>query len=174
MGTLTAGIPWVVWDPVDPTTGERVLAAHAFAWLFDVKVILLFGFLALALVIKRPFCRIACPLGLIFSFFNRVSLVQLVVSKKCDRCDACEKLCPVDIKVYEDPASSECIRCLDCTSCDHVRVGIRWPSGGKLLPSFADASAKAIAGAPLEATAEPDLGDDDADELDEGEHRGAK
>jgi ferredoxin-type protein NapH len=141
VGTLLAAIPWKIWDPVDPTTGESLLGDSTFGWLFGAKIVLLLGFLALSLVVKRPFCRVVCPLGLIFSFFNRVSLFKLAVSKKCDHCDACEKICPVDIKVYEDPNSSECIRCLDCTSCAHVRMGVRLLSRDRVLPAFAGAVA---------------------------------
>jgi len=84
---------------------------------------LLLVFLVLFVVSKRPFCRMACPLGLLFSFFNRVSLVKLEVDGgNCDSCDTCQKICPVDIKVYEDPNSPECIRCMKCTSCSHVNV----------------------------------------------------
>jgi ferredoxin len=32
----------------------------------------------------------------------------------CIRCDRCQTVCPVDIRVYETPASGACIRCLEC------------------------------------------------------------
>ena len=86
-----------------------------------------------SMLIKRPFCRVICPLGLILSFFNRVSLFRLEVSSACNRCDVCQKLCPVDIKVYEDPNSDQCIRCLDCTACACVtKTGVPLRGGAAL------------------------------------------
>ncbi|MFC1587686.1 4Fe-4S binding protein [Planctomycetota bacterium] len=86
------------------------------------KVVILLGFLVLFVFAKRPFCRFVCPMGLIFSFFNRISVLQLKVAATCDHCDACQKNCPVDHKVYEDPNSPECVRCLQCTACKHVQI----------------------------------------------------
>ena len=93
---------------------------------------LTFGFLLWFLADKRPFCRYACPLGLLFSLFNRVSLLKLEVSPSCNQCDACVKVCPVDIKVYEDPNSGQCIRCLNCLACTKVKVAV--PLLGLLRP----------------------------------------
>jgi len=83
--------------------------------LFALKMIVLALFLAAMVFVKRPFCRAACPLGAIFSFFNRVSIFRLSVNPdKCIKCDKCYDVCPMDIKVYENPNDADCIRCLDC------------------------------------------------------------
>ena len=37
-------------------------------------------------------------------------------------CNRCSETCPVDIKVWEDPNSSSCVRCLNCLKCDHVKL----------------------------------------------------
>jgi ferredoxin-type protein NapH len=121
-GTLTAAIPWALWNPKDPVTGLPMIADGSLGSMFAIKVIILLGFLALFVVAKRPFCRVVCPLGLIFSFFNKHSLVKLEVSGRCSRCDQCQKDCPVDIKVYEEPNAPACIRCLKCTDCKHVKL----------------------------------------------------
>jgi len=122
-GTLTAGIPWVLWDPAGAVAGRPSLAGSA-GTLFAVKVGILVAFLVLFTAIKRPFCRAACPLGAILSLFSKVSLVRLHVSSSCNGCGQCQKLCPVDHKVWEAPDSGECIRCLACTRCRHVQVGV--------------------------------------------------
>lgn len=83
--------------------------------LFALKMFILASFLTAMVLIKRPFCRTACPLGAIFSFFNRVSIFRLSVDrKKCTKCNKCHKVCPMDIKVYQNPNDIDCIRCLDC------------------------------------------------------------
>jgi polyferredoxin len=124
-GTLTAGIPWVLIDSADPQTGVPVIAGADFGGLFALKVGILVAFVALFAMTKRPFCRTTCPLGAIFSLFNRFSLVQLRVSSGCRDCGACKGKCPVDIQVSEDANSGECIRCLGCTSCENVKVELR-------------------------------------------------
>lgn len=122
LGMLVAGIPWVTWNPINPETGAPTVAAGSVGLLFAVKFLVLVGFLGLFFFSKRPFCRFVCPMGLVLSLFNRVSLVQLSVAPSCTRCGACEKNCPVGIRVYEDPNSRECVRCLQCTACKHVEV----------------------------------------------------
>ena len=88
---------------------------HSLGGMFVLKVLIVVFFLAAMVAVKRPFCRAACPLGAIFSFFNRVSLLKLRVDQtKCTQCNRCRKSCPTDIKVYEDPDAADCIRCFDC------------------------------------------------------------
>lgn len=125
MGTLSAALPWALWNPILPNTGFHVVSQTAVSWIFVIKVLILGGFIMLFVIAKRPFCRFFCPVGLFFSFFNRISLLELEVSSGCTRCNRCQEMCPVDIKVYEDPDSGDCIRCLRCTACRHVSVGSR-------------------------------------------------
>lgn len=122
VGTLIAGIPWVVWNPANPQTGDPTIVPGSVGILFLVKIAILVGFLVLFVVAKRPFCRYACPLGVFWSFFNKLSLMRLEVSPTCTKCGACEKSCPAGLRVYEDPNSRHCIRCLECTKCKHVGV----------------------------------------------------
>ncbi len=107
-GTLEAGIPLVLWDPVG---GLRNLVG----WLFYLKVaILLFVFWA-AIMIKRPFCRVVCPIGAIYSLFNKLSLLRMKLNRDtCNHCRVCRHVCPMDIEPYKDPNQAECIRCFQC------------------------------------------------------------
>jgi ferredoxin-type protein NapH len=123
LGTLVAGIPWVLWNPIGPN-GQPTIAAGAVGALFAVKVLILAGFLVSFVFIKRPFCRIACPMGAFYAPFNRYSFMRLEVDPSCNRCDACVDVCPVDMKVYEDPNSPECVRCLRCVQCKQVSVTV--------------------------------------------------
>lgn len=108
-GMLEAGIPLALMD-------EQV--RRQIGGMFWIKMGILFSFLVSFTAIKRPFCRAICPLGAIFSLFNGFSAYKLEFDEsQCIRCDKCWKKCPVDIKVYEDPNSTDCIRCLDCTEC---------------------------------------------------------
>lgn len=106
MGTLQGGIPVVL------STSEL---REQIGWLYFLKIGILAVFLVWMLVTKRPFCRYVCPLGAIWSLFNRVSMVRLTVkAQSCQACNRCRQVCPVDIYVYEDPNAAQCIRCLEC------------------------------------------------------------
>jgi len=105
-GTLEAGVVLALINP-----GLRSQLGFLFAW----KVSLLVLFLVWMALSQRPFCRTICPLGTILGFFNRISAFEIKVDlDNCLVCNACQRACPVDIKIYENPASSQCIRCLQC------------------------------------------------------------
>ena len=124
-GTLEAGIPMVLLDP-----SLQTLIGFQF-WL---KTVIMLFFLGLMIPIKRPFCRTTCPLGAIYSLFNRVSILKLSVSPKCIKCDQCYKVCPMGIKVYENPNDKDCIRCLDCVKVCPVNA-VTYEIAGRRLGS---------------------------------------
>jgi polyferredoxin len=68
-------------------------------------------------LVGRGWCRYICPLGALMAPFNKVSVLWVHVNHdKCIECLACEKTCPMKIKVlnmYRDP---ECILCGKCIS----------------------------------------------------------
>lgn len=117
-GALEAGIPWVIID-----TSIRSLAGGFFA----LKMAILVGFLVWFAVSKRPFCRFVCPLGAIYSPFNRVSQLGLEFRPEaCSDCGLCRDVCPVDIDVTKMPNSPECIRCMECVrSCPTMAIRLR-------------------------------------------------
>ena len=125
-GTLTAGIPWVLWNPVDPIVAMPVIEPEMVGWLYVLKLSVLVMFLVLFVLIKRPFCRTTCPLGAIYSLFNATSFMRMQVEGECVDCDLCVEVCPVDMKISDAPNSGDCIRCLKCTVCKNVHV--RWGS----------------------------------------------
>jgi len=85
------------------------------SYRFFIKLALAISFLGLFVVIRRPFCRFMCPLGALWGLFNRISAVRLTVeAEKCTKCDLCQEVCPMDIKIYENPNHYDCIRCLKC------------------------------------------------------------
>jgi ferredoxin len=126
-GTMEAGIPWVLWNPIHPFMGEPVISADMIGWHYILKIAVLVLFLVLFVLIKRPFCRTACPLGAIYALFNRASLLQMKVEGACRDCGLCRSVCPMDIHIANNPKSPECIRCLECTVCKRVRV--KWGAG---------------------------------------------
>ncbi|MBC7232258.1 MAG: 4Fe-4S binding protein [Chloroflexi bacterium] len=119
VGTIEAAIPWILVN-----AGLRAQVG----WLFAVKIAILLGFLFWMLRSKRPFCRFVCPLGAIWSPFNRLSALHLAVDRtSCSQCEICHTVCPVDIRIYEDPHSTRCIRCMECVrACPEgaIRLGM--------------------------------------------------
>jgi polyferredoxin len=106
VGTLEAAIPWVLIDP-----GIR----SQIGMLYVLKLVILLAFVIWMVHTKRPFCRFVCPLGAIWSPFNRVSTLRLAVDEaSCTECGACQRVCPVDMRIYEDAGSTRCIRCMEC------------------------------------------------------------
>jgi polyferredoxin len=105
-GTLEAGVVLALINPE-----LRSQLGFLFAW----KVSLLVLFLIWMALSQRPFCRTICPLGTILGFFNGISAFEIKVDlDNCLVCNACQRACPVDIKIYQNPGNSQCIRCLQC------------------------------------------------------------
>ncbi len=126
VAVLEAGFPMSLLDEdvasrlFDQDTGMFI------GWMFLIKTFFLGGILVAAVSIKRPFCRILCPLGALLALFNRISIVSISVDmEKCDSCNRCTRKCPVDISIYDVPDSPECVRCMKCTSCEAVSANLR-------------------------------------------------
>ena len=60
----------------------------------------------------RSFCRFLCPLGAVYSLFNRFSVTGVrVEAQKCNGCGACVRRCGMDVRQVGD---RECIHCGEC------------------------------------------------------------
>lgn len=104
-GTLGAGIPLISANP-----GLQMMVGALFNW----KLFVLVALVLISLFIYRPFCRFLCPLGALYSFFNRFALLRYKVDEdRCIGCSACLDVCKVDIRTVSD---RECIQCGACTS----------------------------------------------------------
>ena len=83
--------------------------------LFNWKLLILIATVVFSVLIYRPFCKYICPLGAFYGLFNRLSFYRMEVGGlKCTGCKACEKICPMQVKVTENINSAECIRCGRC------------------------------------------------------------
>ena len=105
-GTLEAGIPLVIADP-----SLRALTGALFDWKVVFLVLVLIG----SVFVSRFFCRYLCPLGAVYSLFNRFALYRLELDEyKCVKCGRCNDACPMAVDVIKDINSPECIRCGKC------------------------------------------------------------
>ena len=112
-GTLEASIPWQLMG--EPSGGGQL-------W-FIIRMSVVVITLGLAVVASRSWCRVFCPLGAIFSFFNRFSLFRFKLTRdKCNSCGVCARECPVEIDPVMEMNTAECIRCMDCTTTNHIKL----------------------------------------------------
>lgn len=108
-GYLEAGIPQPILRPE---------LREAIGWLWYTKLAIFLAFAGAAVVIRRPFCAVACPLGAIYSLMHRYSLWRVVFLKdKCTDCMWCVRNCPQGIDPRTDLDGHMCIGCLECQKC---------------------------------------------------------
>ena len=113
-GTLEAGIPLSVYD-------EQIAAMRGalFNWKTAVLAVTLIG----VIFVYRGFCRFICPLGAIYSFFNKILILGVTMDEnKCSGCGRCIRECKMDIKKVGDKECISCGECIDLCS----EKAIRW------------------------------------------------
>lgn len=105
-GTLEGGIVLVAGNP-----GLQATIGLLYYW----KLGLVGMFIISSIFFYRPFCKVLCPLGAFYAFFNRISFYQLELSKdKCIGCGKCTRTCKMQVNPVENINSKECIRCGEC------------------------------------------------------------
>lgn len=105
-GVLEGAIPLSLSSPA---------IRSALGSLFSFKCLILITVIVLSILFYRPFCKWICPLGAIYSLFNKISLLSIKVEDdKCIGCQQCTKACKMDVNVLKTPDHPECIRCGAC------------------------------------------------------------
>jgi ferredoxin-type protein NapH len=104
-GTLEAGWPLSIYD-----RGDTLQLGFLFAWKTALAVIVIVW----AVMSKRPFCRVLCPLGAIWGLAGKASVWRMAVSEDCTACGRCRGSCPVEMDPRASPGSARCIRCGQC------------------------------------------------------------
>lgn len=87
-------------------------------WPNAIKMTIIVLFVVFIFFTIRPWCRVLCPLGVIFGFFNRWSVFSMKLDDQaCTHCGRCRTLCKYGVQPDRDPNSDNCLRCLECTQC---------------------------------------------------------
>ncbi len=121
-GTMEAGWPLMAFDG-----GATLQPGFLFAW----KSALAVAILAWSVASRRPFCRVLCPLGALWSLAGRFSLRRMSVSDRCVSCGRCRTVCPVEHEIWRRPRSQDCIRCGQCVpACPAGAISEGWRSTG--------------------------------------------
>lgn len=122
--------PWVAYNHL---TSAELLTENGIG--LAVLVIALGG----SLVYDRFFCKYACPMGAFLGLISRFSVFKVRRNAgTCIDCKACDKACPVNVKVSEvqTVTSPECIDCGECVSACPVAdtLAVSAPKGKGLSP----------------------------------------
>lgn len=103
------------------TVNETVRGAIGFLFLW--KNIILISTVLLSIIVYRPFCKVICPLGAIYSLFNKVSVFRYYVDmEKCIKCGRCADVCFMNVDPVQDANALECIRCGKCKGACPVKA----------------------------------------------------
>jgi ferredoxin-type protein NapH len=96
--------------------------------------------LAVALKDNRAFCKYLCPISVLLKTSGSVSALKITgEAAKCNECQACALICPMDIKVYdyikddERVLSTECTLCMACINAcpkDALKISLAFDRGG--------------------------------------------
>jgi polyferredoxin len=114
------GYAWIdqVGDVLRGTLTEPrlLLIGDLFAWLA-------LGFtLMLGIFVPRPFCRYACPYGVLLGVFSKIGLRKRQIDpESCFACVMCTKTCPVQAitaNALKTTVKVSDFRCIQCGRCD--------------------------------------------------------
>lgn len=122
--------PWVAWTHI---TSEELMTEFGIG--LGILAVSLIG----SILYDRFFCKYLCPTGAFLGLFSRASLLRLKRDPEaCIDCGACDKACPMNIRVSEELTvrSAECISCNECVnSCPAAgALKVEAPGGGALRP----------------------------------------
>ena len=122
-GILEGAIPLAITN-----SSIRGILGKLFVW----KLTILIALIVAGIMVYRPFCKWLCPLGAIYSLFNRVAFMRMEVSTdRCDSCGRCAESCRMDVDVRKTPDHAECIRCGACIkACPKDAICFRYGSVG--------------------------------------------
>ena len=94
--------PQGVLEGAIPLSLSNASIRMALGKLFTYKSLILIAVVILSILFYRPFCKWICPLGAIYSLFNKVSFLRIKVENdRCVGCMQCTKACKMDVNVLE-------------------------------------------------------------------------
>ena len=105
-------------------------------WMLTGNLLYYVSAIPLAFLLKdnRAFCKYLCPVPVLMKLGSRFALLKVSGAKEsCNRCMACVKVCPMDIRIPDyltagqRVLSTECILCSSCVSaCPTKTLAVSW------------------------------------------------
>lgn len=115
--TLSAVLGRLAIRPYDPWAAWNHLSGADLFREFLVGFIVLAASLLGSLLFDRVFCKYLCPMGAFLAAIRRLGWFRVRRSDAtCTHCYACDKACPVNIKV-EAAGEVRSLECIDCNLC---------------------------------------------------------
>ncbi len=140
---MSLGVVVLVWYGIGYRDQLHFGSATGLAWMLignALYYVVAVG-MAYALHDNRAFCKYVCPVTVFLKATSRLSLLRISAdSARCTECEACEKMCPMDIRILDymrggqRVLSTECMLCQTCiTVCteDALKVSFGLDFGGK-------------------------------------------
>ncbi len=146
---ISLGLVLLAWYGLGFRTGAAGLAAVGWYSAGNLLYYAVGIALAYALQDNRAFCKYLCPVTVPLKLTSRFSLLKIGgEAEKCNDCDACEAMCPMDIRISDyilndqRVLSTECSLCQTCiTVCarDALKLSFGFDLGGRELLRFREA-----------------------------------
>lgn len=141
VGASVTGV--MVFREYDPWSALLSVAEFEVTTAFVILV----GMLVMAVVVERPFCRYACPLGAVIGIVGKASPVAVERdASACLGCDLCNRACPMGLQVNSVTrvTDAQCIGCLECVAaCPSrdalaVTVALPFPAVRRATPNVGE------------------------------------
>ncbi len=117
---FTAQAGELVFRPYDPWLTYHHLASADLWADFSVGLIVLIITIVGSFFYDRFFCKYLCPMGAFLAPFNKIGWFGIDRNEEtCIDCKACNKICPVQIKVTETARIND-LECIGCNECVNV------------------------------------------------------
>jgi ferredoxin-type protein NapH len=116
--TLSFGLVLLMWFAFGYRVGAS--GASAITWYVAGNALYyLLGIgLAFALKDNRAFCKYLCPVSLPLKLTSRFSLLKISGRPdRCNSCRACEKMCPMDIRISDYVTNGRRVLSTECSLC---------------------------------------------------------
>ena len=142
---LSLGLVLTLWFVFNYRAPIQYQSTDGLYWMLTGNALYYGVGIALAFILKdnRAFCKYVCPVAVPLKLTSRFSLLKIGgEAEKCNECDACVKMCPMDIRIPEyikngqRVLATECSLCQTCvTVCarDALKLSFGFDLGGKNL-----------------------------------------
>jgi ferredoxin-type protein NapH len=120
---LSLGLALALWFGLNYRIQDRSMAELYWLLVGNVAYYAIGILLAYTLQDNRAFCKYVCPIPVLQKLTSRFALLKIAgKAEKCNACGACDKMCPMDIRVSEyvlggqRVLATECILCFECVN----------------------------------------------------------
>jgi len=120
---LSIGLVLILWFGFNYSISREKWDITGMYWFLGGNLLYYAIGISLVLMLKdnRAFCKYVCPVSVILKLSGSLSLLRIKgEAELCNSCDACNKTCPMNIRITDyilngqRVLSNECVICLTC------------------------------------------------------------